>query len=244
MLRELRPDMQAVAVDPSQVAVQHLTRRFAEDPAVEIRQASITELERGNDGFEAAVSIGASHHLDTSAFLAAIREQVRHGGRVLIADEMVSAFSNREEREAALIRHHLWYILDTLVELPKGAHKGDIQLAQRLAQVLPGTMGMAHSDRSKAARRTIRDLFEEVMAIERPMQPSHPLAVFSRFHLLELQALIAGFDYEVEQKTSPPRFKALARTNGFEIANHHRIYATDGDSFEDAGTHLLVMEAL
>lgn len=244
MLRELRPDMQAVAVDPSQVAVQHLTRRFAEDPAVEIRQASITELERGNDGFEAAVSIGASHHLDTSAFLAAIREQVRHGGRVLIADEMVSAFSNREEHEAALIRHHLWYILDTLVELPKGAHKGDIQLAQRLAQVLPGTMGMAHSDRSKAARRTIRDLFEEVMAIERPMQPSHPLAVFSRFHLLELQALIAGFDYEVEQKTSPPRFKALARTNGFEIANHHRIYATDGDSFEDAGTHLLVMEAL
>lgn len=244
MLRELRPDMHALAVDPSQVAVQHLTRRFSEDPAVEIRQASITELERSNNGFEAAVSIGASHHLDTSAFLAAIREQMKHGGRVLIADEMISGFSSREEREAALIRHHLWYILDTLVEIPKGAHKGDVQLAQRLAQVLPEAIGMAYSDRSKAARRTIRDLFEEVMAIERPMQPSHPLAVFSRFHLLELQALIAGFDYEVEQKTSPLRFKALARRNGFEITNHHRIYATDGDGFNDAGTHLLVMEAV
>lgn len=244
MLRELRPDMQALAVDPSQVAIQHLTRRFTEDSAVDIRQASITELERGSDGFEAAVSIGASHHLDTSAFLAAIREQVRNGGRVLVSDEMVSAFSSREERDAALIRHHLWYILDTLVEVPKEAHKGDVQLAQRLAQVLPETMGMVHSDRSKAARRKIRDLFEEVMAIERPTQPSHPLAVFSRFHLLELQALIAGFDYEVEQKTSPSRFKALARTNGFEITNHHRIYATDGDGFEDAGTHLLVLEAV
>mgnify|MGYP005850217603 CR=1 FL=1 len=244
MLRELRPDMHALAVDPSQVAVQHLTRRFSDDPAVEIRQASITELERSNNGFEAAVSIGASHHLDTSAFLAAIREQMKHGGRVLIADEMVSGFSSREEREAALIRHHLWYILDTLVEIPKGAHKGDVQLAQRLAQVLPGAIGMAYSDRSKAARRMIRDLFEEVMAIDRPMQPSHPLAVFSRFHLLELQALIAGFDYEVEQKTFPLRFKALARMNGFEITNHHRIYATDGDDFNDAGTHLLVMEAV
>lgn len=244
MLRELRPDMQVLAVDPSRVAVQHLARRFAEDPAVEILQTSITELERSEDGFETAVSIGASHHLDTSAFLAAIREQIRPGGRVLIADEMISAFGSREEREAALIRHHLWYILDTLVEVPQGAHKGDIELAQRLARELPETMGMAHSDRSKAARRTIRDLFEEITSIERPIQPSHPLAVFSRFHLLELQALIAGFDYEVEQKTSPPRFKALARANGFEVANHHRIYATEGDSFEDAGTHLLVLEAV
>ena len=82
------------------------------------------------------------------------------------------------------------------------------------------------------------------MQIERPMQPSHPLAVFSRFHLLELQALIAGFDYEVEQKTFPKRFKALARKNGFDIIDHHRIYATDGDDVEDAGTHLVVLEAV
>lgn len=244
MLRELRPDVHALAVDPSEVAVQHLKQRFAEDPAVEIRQASITDLERYDPRFEVAVSIGASHHLDTSAFLVAIREQMRDGGSVLIADEMVSAFSDLEERQAALIRHHLWYILDTLVQVPKGANKGDIQLSERLSQVLPEAMGMAHSGRSDAARRMIRDLFEEVMEIERPMQPSHPLAVFSRFHLLKLQALIAGFDYEVEQKTSPARFKALARINGFEIMNHHRIYATDGDCLEDAGTHLFVLRAV
>lgn len=244
MLRELRPDLHALAVDPSEVAVQHLTRRFAEDPAVEIRQASITDLDRPGQGFETAVSIGASHHLDTSIFLAAIRDQMRDGGLVLISDEMISAFHDREERQASLIRHHLWHILDTLIEVPKEAHKGDIQLARRLAQVLPEAMGMAHSNRSDAARRTIRNLFEEVMEIDRPTQPSHPLAVFSRFHLLELQALIAGFDYEVEQKTYPARFKALARANGFKITDHHRIYATDGDCLEDAGTHLLVMEAV
>lgn len=68
--------------------------------------------------------------------------------------------------------------------------------------------------------------------------------MFSRFHLLELQALIAGFDYEVEQKTSPQRFKALVQANGFDIKDHQRIYATDGDRLDDAGTHLWVMEAV
>lgn len=243
MLRELRPDVQALAVDPSDVAVQHLKRRFAGDPAVEVRQVSITDLGRHDALFEAAVSIGASHHLDTSAFLAAIREQMRDGGVALIADEMISAFSDQEERQAALIRHHLWYVLDTLVQVPKGAHEGDIQLAERLSQGLPEAMGLAHSGRSDAARRMIRDLFEDVIEIDRPMRPSHPLAVFSRFHLLELQALVAGFDYEVEQKTTPARFEALARLNGFEIKNHHRIYATDGDRPGDAGTHVFVLEA-
>lgn len=146
MLQELRPDIVALAVDPSQVAVQYLTQRFAEDPAVEIRQVSITELERSGNGFKAAVSIGASHHLDTSAFLAAIREQMKQGAPVLIADEMICKFSSRAEREANLIRHHLWYILDTLIEIPNGAHKGDIQLAQRLAEVLPKAMGIAYSN--------------------------------------------------------------------------------------------------
>jgi len=244
MLRELRPDIVALAVDPSQVAVQYLTQRFAADPAVEIRQVSITELERSGNGFKAAVSIGASHHLDTSAFLAAIREQMKQGAPVLIADEMICKFSSRAEREANLIRHHLWYILDTLIEIPNGAHKGDIQLAQRLAEVLPKAMGIAYSNQGKASMRMIRDLFEEVIEIKRSIQPLHALAVFSRFHLLELQALIAGFDYEVEQKTSAQRFKALAQMNGFEIKNHHRIYATDGDNIEDAGTHLFVMEAV
>ncbi|MCG5535700.1 helix-turn-helix domain-containing protein [Ectothiorhodospira mobilis] len=244
MLRELRPDLQALAVDPSEVAFRHLTRRFARDPAVEIRKTSITEMDPVDPGFEVAVSVGASHPMDTSAFLAAIRDHMRDDGRLLVADEMICAFSDREQRQAALIRHHLWYILDTLVEVPKEAHKGDIQIAERLAQALPEALGMAYSQRGDAAMRRIRDLYEEVMEIDRPRQPSHPLAVFSRFHLLELQALIAGFDYEVEQKTHAARFKALARANGFEIRHHHRIYATDGDGLEDAGTHLLVLEAV
>lgn len=244
MLREIRPDLRALAVDPSEFAIEHLTQRFAEVPAVEIRKTSIVDLELEPLPFEAAVSIGASHHLDTSQFLSSARNQLCENGIFLVADEMICSFSNRKEREKSLIRHHLWYILDTLVEIPNEADSGDKLLAKRLAQILPAAMGMAYSGQVDAARSTIRNLYEEVIEIEKPMNPSHSRAVFSRFHLLELRALIAGIDYEVEQKTSPARFKALAHANGFEVKNHHRIYATEGDKREDAGTHLFVLEAV
>lgn len=243
MLRELRPDLHAVAVDSSEAAVRHLARRFAEDGAVEIRQASITDLTPPETPFPCAVSIGASHHLDTAAFLSAIRGQVKKEGRLIVADEMISPFRTREERHAALIRHHLWYILDTLLTVPAEADVGDIRLADRIADVLPRACALAHAGKVASAIHVVRNLYEEAVQIERPAQPSHPLAVFSRFHLLELQALIAGFDYEVEQKTSPARFIALAENCRFELMEHRRIYATDGDSDFDGGTHLFVFEA-
>lgn len=102
---------------------------------------------------------------------------------------------------------------------------------------------LAHTDQTEAAISKIRSLYEELTLLERPDTPSHPLAVFSRFHLLELQALVAGLDYEIEQKTYPARFLALARCCGFELTAHQRIYGTDGDDELDAGTHLFVLEA-
>lgn len=243
MLRELRPDLQGLAVDPSDVAVAHLARRFASDKQVEIRQASITDLAAPEIPFQCAVSIGASHHLDTTAFLSAIRGQLANGGRLIIADEMLAPFKTRKQRQAALIRHHLWYILDTLVSLPEGSHPGDAILAQKLREDLPTAQALAHTDQTEAAISKIRSLYEELTLLERPDTPSHPLAVFSRFHLLELQALVAGLDYEIEQKTYPARFLALARCCGFELTAHQRIYGTDGDDELDAGTHLFVLEA-
>ncbi|WP_244668572.1 hypothetical protein, partial [Brucella melitensis] len=42
------------------------------------------------------------------------------------------------------------------------------------------------------------------------------------------QALVAGLDYEVEQKTYPARFVSLAESSGFSLLQHRRIYATQG----------------
>lgn len=242
MLLELRPDMRAVAVDPSEVAVGHLSRRFAGNGNVEIIHGSITELGKPEDLFECGVSIGASHHLDAAAFLSAIRNQLRSGGRLIIADEMVAPYRNLEERQCSLIRHHLWYVLDTLVNLPNDADPADMHTAERLAAVLPLASAFAHKGNHNAATRLIRNVYEEVSELNRPEFPSTPLAVFSRFHLLELQALIAGLDYEVEQNTYPGRFIALARACDLDLIHHKRIYATDGDGPFDGGTHLFVFE--
>ena len=241
MLRDLRPDLCALAVEPSDVAVKHLKKmRFADDPAVEVRQCSVTDLVAPPEDFPCAVSIGASHHLDTVAFFTAIRGQLAGGGRLIVADELIAPFHTREERQAALIRHHLWYILDTLVALPKDADPADRAVARRLANDIPKISAMAHSGKVGPAVHLLRRLSEEIAQIDLPARPSHPLGAFVRFHILELQALLAGLDYEVEQKTFPHRLISLARPCGFELLDHCRIYATDGDGAFDAGTHLFV----
>ncbi len=117
-------------------------------------------------------------------------------------------------------------------------------ISDRIALILPRAMALAYSGSSKGAVKLIRELYEDLMQIDYPTQPSHPWGVFSRFHLLELQALIAGFDYEVEQKTFSERFIALAAANDLNLTAHQRLYATDGDKPVDAGTHLFVFEAV
>ncbi|RYD88306.1 MAG: DNA-binding protein, partial [Sphingobacteriales bacterium] len=89
-----------------------------------------------------------------------------------------------------------------------------------------------------------RKLLEEIRALDLPSALSDPLIAFYRLHFLELEALVAGLDYEVEQKTHPRCFQDLANTAGFEVLRHSRLYATAGRSEWDAGTHLFVLKAL
>lgn len=242
MLLELRPEIRAVAVDPSPRACAYLGERFKKDRRVEVVNASITEYRPDEEPYTAAVSLGASHHLDTSEFLHSIFECLAPGGLLLVADEMLAPFHDRASRAGALIRHHLWYILDTLVDLPPKAAEPERALARVLAERLPLAMALAHAGRHEAATRLVREIWQQAQGLGLPDLPSVPIAGFLHFHLLELQALVAGLDYEVEQKTYPSRFLSLARHCGFECRNHQRIYATDGDGPLDAGTHLFVLK--
>ncbi|WP_419910309.1 helix-turn-helix domain-containing protein [Hoeflea sp.] len=244
MLLELLPDIRAVAVYPSEAAFEHLSRRFAQDGRVEARKASIADMPGQVPPFACAVSIGASHHLDTCDFLGATRDCLVTGTKLIVADEMIAPFVTREERILGLIRHHLWYILDTLVKLPRDADPHEYELAALLADTLPRAMALAHAGRAGASRRLARDTFEQACEIALPERLCDRLSAFSRFHMLELQALVAGFDYEVEQKTHPARFLAMAGACGFAVTAHRRIYATDGDTPLDGGTHLFVLEAV
>lgn len=238
MLLELNPEFTAVAIDPSDVAIEHLQRRFFSDARVEILKTSIIDYAPEAGLFNIAVSIGASHHLDTRKFFNSIYSCLNDDGALIVVDEMLTPFKNQQERSSALITHHLWYILDTLLELPNSCTQAEIKLSKILRQGLPLAMSLALSNRASAAIRQVRSTFEMASEIIiENMQVSHE-AVFNQFHMLELQALVAGLDYEVEQKTFPERFIRMAEASGFQLEAHQRIYATHGDSALDAGTHL------
>jgi hypothetical protein len=96
----------------------------------------------------------------------------------------------------------------------------------------------------EAAASRCRRLLHDLKALVFPEKVSHPRLGFYRFHYLELEALVAGLDYEVEQKTYPSRFLDLALHARFELIKHSRLYATHGDSEWDAGTHLFVLKRL
>lgn len=241
MLLELRPELHVVAINPSEIANVHLSRRFADDSRVQAVQASIIDYRPADYLFDAAVSIGASHHLDTKQFLSSIHECLAAEGVLVIADEMLAPFRDRRERNLALVTHHLWYILDTLFDLPASSSEAERAVCDILKQGLPLAMSLALSGRSEAATRQVRETFEAATDIDLGNALVAREAAFNRFHLLELQALVAGLDYEVEQKTYPARFVSLAESSGFSLLQHRRIYATQGDGSYDAGTHLFVM---
>lgn len=231
MLLELHSAWErVVAIDPSEVAFGHLRQRFASAGTaqpVQAVQASITDC-LPQEPFSVAVSKGASHHLDTASFFQGIHDCLVPQGVLLVSDEMLPPFGSVRERSVALVIHHLWTILDTLVDLPAEAGQEDAALAGLFARHLPAAMVLAMAGKGADAVRLVRAAYEEAAAIAMPQALSCPLAAFSRFHFLELQALVAGLDYEIEQKTHPARFLALARACGFELLAHQRIYATAG----------------
>lgn len=223
MLTELFPSAQVTAVEPSPVAFEHLRANVAGLP-VTPTMAAVQDVP-GEGSYDVVVSVGTSHHLDTREFLRACRRLVEPDGLVLVADEMIDPFDTEEERAAALIRHHWVYVRDVLAnveerQLPppeRDRVRGFRELRQPTPDALFWLLERAGHDRG--LRR------------DRSPWPRARLAV------LELEALVAGIGYDVERKTYPENFLALAADAGLELVDHTRVYPTSGDHPFAAGTH-------
>ncbi|WP_261642906.1 helix-turn-helix domain-containing protein [Erwinia mallotivora] len=245
MLLELLPELQVTTVDPSETAFNHLQKLFRDSPNVHPCKGSITDLPPPDRPFDVAISVGASHHLDTLAFLGATRRQLAQGGIFVVSDEMISPFSGIRQRKINLMQHHLQYIADTLVPVSVSELSLDERrLVHMLRKDVPQALFEARTGDEGRAEYRCRRLLEALHSLNLPLQPADSLQVFYRFHILELEALVAGLDYEVEQKTSPDCFCDLAMTAGFSIQHHRRLYATCGRTDGGAGTHLFVLKAL
>jgi len=58
------------------------------------------------------------------------------------------------------------------------------------------------------------------------------------FMILELEALVAGLDYEEERKTSNKNFITIANNIGFNIIHNICFHPTSKDS----GTYMIVLQ--
>nr|WP_240307655.1 class I SAM-dependent methyltransferase [Thermus caldifontis] len=213
LLLELLPHLKPVAVEPSLASRQALAQLL---PWVEVLPVDFTMLETG-EAFSLVLSVGSSHHMSTWNFLDRAYRLLRPGGVLAVADEFVSPFATREERVRNLVLHHTAYLV------PFPLEDCEALWALRI---------LALQGETKGLRRLVEEALQEMR-----VRPG-PLASFAS---LELQALLAGLDYEVETKTSAKRFLELALAVGFQVEQHFRLFATHGSSSWDGGTHLFVL---
>lgn len=132
--------------------------------------------------------------------------------------------------------YRLWKKIDVLDN--EGSDSTDLRLYQRIREQLIHAFMLATNNQTDAAVKCCRELFEHANQDIDSRRPSSSIGAFVRFYALEIQAMVAGFDYEIERKTYPKRLTSLAYGAGFELLNHRRIFATTGIDDWDGGTHV------
>ncbi|WP_206830883.1 helix-turn-helix domain-containing protein [Alicyclobacillus fructus] len=243
MLLEMIPNLEILAVEPSSAAFYYLKKNLGQRKNIKCVHADFLDFEIERR-VPLITSVGASHHLDTYRFLKKAWDCLDVKGKLCIADEMIAPFCTIEERQRNLILHHTAYMLATMVPIP-GAIRDRLwpqekRLVDEFQRNVPLIVADAYENRLNSAIQRCRDLLKFTEGLKLGTLISNRMVAFYRFQVLELQALVAGLDYEVEQKTFPERFTQLARLAGFELSEHERVYPTIGDRDMDAGTHVFV----
>lgn len=243
MLQELLPDLQALAVEPDPVAFACLQANVEGRNGIALHQGGFLELALASGSLELITSVGASHHFNTAFMLQKAWMLLKPGGVLSVADEFLSPFTDTESRNLALVQHHGAYMLHVVAAMERCGLPLDSDMDHGLfrafQQHLSQAVWLAQKRQALAAVRMCRELFVQSRQSSLAQRPTHAVGAYLRFFWLELQAMVAGFDYEVECKTHVRRFLELAAGTGFELLRHRRIFATQGDHALDGGTHVM-----
>lgn len=245
MLQEMHPNLRFLAVEPDPVAYACLEMNTRGQPNITLHRGGFLELEHGDGTCQLITSIGSSHHFNTAFMLQKAMRLLGTNGLFCVADEFLPPFHDVESRNRALILHHASYILQSasLLERAKcdyfDGEDGNLYRAFR-THLVPAVI---HAQRGEVllAERLCRKLFLQVSQSDRSKRVIDAVGAYTRFFWLELQAMVAGFDYEVERKTHIRRFQELATATGFEIVRHRKVFATHGDDHRDGGTHMITL---
>jgi len=240
MLLEFFPDTKAIAVDPSPASCEFLKQNIKEKKIQIVRDDF---LNLGSEHISQIItSVGASHHFNTAFFFQKAKNLLKDEGLFIISDEFISPFSSPEERNLCLIRHHVMYMLDVMANLSSlpitDITSDEATLLDSMEKELPVMAFEAATSMHESAVRRARRLLQLIHSLKLPKSPGHQYLMYYHFMTLELEALVAGIDYEVEQKTYPENIIFLADFAGFKLERHNRVYPTTGHSKMDGGTHV------
>ncbi|WP_179105651.1 helix-turn-helix domain-containing protein [Vreelandella utahensis] len=245
MLCELIPELRVNAVEPDGVAIAHLEAVAGIQPRILPQKGDFLAFDTPAASQDLLTSVGASHHFNTAFMLKKSHELLKPGGILCVADEFLPEFHDRQTRLRALVRHHSAYILTTAAFLDR------CDLTDTNPDLLDDYEDIKQS-LSLAVLEAQRGLIEEAVTRCRALylrlneggwsaSASSPLDAYVRFFRLEIQAMVAGFDYEVERKTYTRRFLEMARMNGFQLLEHRRVFATSGTDDWQGGTHVITL---
>ncbi|RYP67532.1 hypothetical protein DL771_007182 [Monosporascus sp. 5C6A] len=250
--QELMPDTQVLAIEPSDVAFQYLQGHFSGNERITCLQEDFLSVPPDPEKIDYIMSTGASHHFNTDGFLQRSMEWLRPGGYWFIADEMISPFETRNQRSLNLLRHHLSYMTPLCFpwSMVADSYSDDVDIrtnAERAFvddynRTVPHAKFYADNGDVDAAEALCRGLLARTEQYGFTTKVSDPKLAFWRLQWLELQALVAGLDYEVEQKTYPQHFIKMAEGAGLICVAHERVYGTVGLSDDGAGTHVMAFQ--
>jgi len=242
MLLELLPDLRVIAVEPDSTAFAYLLDNTKGLSRVQCVCQNFLELDAPAEPVSVVTSVGSAHHCNTAFMLQKAWCLLSDDGILCIADELLPFFSDRDSRNTALICHHAAYILASMacvdaLPIPQ-EETTDAHLYRQMREGLVHAVLLATHGQTSAAVKRCRDLSAMVSSTRRTKEARSVIGAFVRFYALELEAMIAGFDYEIERKTYPKRLVAMAQAAGFELVTHRRVFATSGADEWDGGTHV------
>lgn len=245
MQTEMMPGYRFMAIEPSETAYRHLQQNIAACPNVEAFCIDFLSY-RLNGRFSAIVSTGASHHLNTYAFMQKSSYLLEENGVFVIADEMISPYKTVSQRKLNVMLHHSVYILELLnklQDLPTDSFEEKEQNACALLKnYIPLGFALAKLGLTTEAEHIYKELLERLHNLNLDANISQLFVGFYRLMYLEVEALVAGIDYEVEQKTYPEMLIKLGALAELECVYHECVHHTSSGGKQNSGTHVMAFK--
>jgi len=226
-------DISYTCVEPSSKSISFLKK--VKNVENIIQNGFLTHNFENN--FEFILSVGSSHHIDLYNLLSASHKLLNQNGFFIVSDEFISPFTTKYQRERNLILHHTYYMIEAMVII-EDLSKNEKKLYDLLRENIPYIRYLTINNEVTLAKNLTISLFNNIKKFDINKDLHNNLISYYLFMILELEALVAGLDYEEERKTYNDNFINIAKSIGFKILHNICFHPTSKNS----GTYFIVLQ--